>query len=138
MVLIEKGNMKNDRQFRRMLLTLNYPEEKGYTLDKCKEILILKFKSLEYFAIVKEIGESGNPHYHIFCCFSSGVRCSSIKRQFPEIHIDRCKGTIDDNIQYLKKSGKWQDTKKAETSVQGIFEEWGNKPRENSGKRKDM
>jgi hypothetical protein len=121
-----------------MLLTLNYPEEKGYTINKCMEILITKFKSLDYFAIVKEIGEKGNPHYHIFCCFSSTVRCSSIKRNFPEIHIDACRGTIDENIQYLKKTGKWADTAKAETTVEGTFQEWGTKPSESAGKRKDM
>lgn len=28
----------------------------------------------------------------------------------------------------MKKSGKWKETKKAETSVKGTYEEWGNEP----------
>lgn len=32
-----------------------------------------------------------------------------IKRYFSEAHIEACKGTVSDNILYIKKDGKWLD-----------------------------
>lgn len=135
---LKKSKTEIDRQIRRTLMTINNPKEKGLNHEKIIEVFATKFKSVVYIALTDEIGENGTFHTHILVCFSSGVRFSTLKKHFNEAHIDACKGTIEDNILYLKKSGKWADTKKAETSIEGSFEEWGTKPNENAGKRIDM
>lgn len=75
-----------------------------------------------------EIGERGTYHIHLYVCFGSRVRISTIKRQFREAHIEIAHGTVKSNIDYIKKNGKWADSDKAETSVKGTYEEWGETP----------
>ena len=81
-----------------------------------------------------EIGEQGTPHTHGLLCFDSTVRFSTVKKHFPTAHIDAVKGSIQDNLDYIRKEGKWADTAKAETSVPGTFEELGTRPPDNRGK----
>lgn len=45
-------------------------------------------------------------HKHIFVVFASRVRFRMIKRYFSEAHIEKCKGTVSDNVNYVKKTGK--------------------------------
>ncbi len=124
----------SDPQARKFLLTINNPGAE-YTHSNIKAILSLKFKTFEFAAMCDEIGNEGHtPHTHIFASFYSAVRVSTIKKNFPSAHIDVVKGTIQENINYLKKEGKWADTEKAETSVQGTYEEIGTRPAENKGK----
>lgn len=86
-----------------------------------------------------EIGlNEHTPHTHVFVCFTSAVRFSQLKRHFPTAHIESARGTIQANIDYLTKKGKWAETEKAETSVEGSFEEFGERPPENRGRRGDL
>lgn len=49
-----------------------------------------------------------------------------VKRYFPEAHIEACKGSISDNVSYVKKTGKWeQDDDKQEKTIEGTYEEFG-------------
>lgn len=83
--------------------------------------------------------EKGNTfHTHVFAKFSSRVRFSTIKRHFPEAHIEKAKGTVSQNVDYIKKSGKWENTNKSETAIEGSFEEWGTQPQDSRGERFDM
>jgi hypothetical protein len=78
-------------------------------------------------------------HTHIFVVFASRVRFSMIKRYFPEAHIEKCRGTVSDNVNYIKKSGKWElDESKQEKKIEGTFEEYGSQPPDTRGKRSDM
>lgn len=63
---------------------------------------------------------------------------STVKRHFPEAHIVQCKGLVSKNIDYIKKTGKWEDTEKAKTKIEGTFEEWGKQPPDSKGKHYDM
>ncbi|WP_038278663.1 hypothetical protein [Lacrimispora celerecrescens] len=130
--------MKKDKQSRKYQLTINNPTDSCFSHDKIKEYLVTRFKSFEYGAMCDEIGEQGTPHTHIFICYRSPVRFSMIKKHFPTAHIEAVAGSIEQNIDYLKKEGKWAETAKAETSVPGTFEEWGDRPPENLGKDKDL
>lgn len=118
-------------------LTINNPRIEGFNHRKIKEILTLNFSTLVYFCLADEIAETGTPHTHIYVIFRSRVRWSTIKRHFPTAHIEIAKGTVKSNVEYIQKSGKWEDTKKAETKVPGSFEEWGTRPRQ-KGKNVDM
>ena len=47
-------------------------------------------------------------HTHIFVVFASRVRFSMVKRYFGEAHIEKCKGSVSDNVNYVKKTGRWK------------------------------
>lgn len=120
-------------------LTINNPIEKNYTHDRIFEILKTNFKTLVYACMADEKGTIYNIHTHIFVCFSSRVRFSMIKRYFPEAHIEKCKGTVSDNVNYIKKSGKWaDDVSKQEKVIPNTFEEYGQCPPDSKGVRNDL
>ena len=127
----------NRQQSRKYQLTQNNPEGK-LSHDEIKEKLATKFPSFRYCAMVDEIGANGTPHTHIFICFNGGVRFSTLKKHFPYAHIETARGSIKQNLDYLLKAGKWTDTEKAETTIAGSFEEFGERPQENKGKRGDL
>ncbi|SFQ36487.1 RNA helicase [Butyrivibrio proteoclasticus] len=124
-------------QVKYYFLTINNPLNHGMTHANIKDILILNFRTFVYLAMMDEIGENGTYHTHILICFSSRVRISMIKKYFPSAHIDVVKGSISDVIKYIKKEGKWTNSKKAETTVEGTFEEHGTRPAD-AGRRDDM
>lgn len=118
-------------------LTQNNPLDFDITHLEVKKRLVENFPTLKYFCLADEIGEQGTPHIHIYVCFGSRVRFSKLKKYFPEAHIEPAKGTVENNIDYIKKSGRWEDTEKSETRVEGTFEEWGTPPRQ-KGKNMEM
>lgn len=118
-------------------LTINAPIEKGYDHKKIIDIIRNSFKTTLYYCMADE--EGSLLHTHIFIVFSSRVRFSMMKRYFPEAHIEKCRGTVSDNVNYIKKSGKWElDENKQEKKIEGTFEEYGNQPPDTRGKRTDM
>lgn len=125
----------SDKQSRRYTIVLNNPVDKGYTHERIAETLH-GLKSLVYYCMADEVGQTH--HTHIYCAFSSGVRFSTMKARFPEAHIESAKGTSAQNRDYIQKSGKWQGDKKHGTSIAGTFEEWGDIPEEQQGRRTDL
>ena len=124
-----KENKKaTDMQRNAFQLTLNNPIEKGYDHHKIKEILITEFTTLRYFCMADEVATTGTYHTHIYVYFNSRVRFSKVKKAFPEAHIEVAHGSVQSNIDYIKKSGKWEDTDKSETRVEGTYEEYGEIP----------
>lgn len=118
-------------------LTINAPMEKGYTHEHIIEIIKNNFKTITYFCMADEKGSTY--HTHIFIVFSSRVRFSMIKRYFQEAHIEKCRGSVSDNVNYIKKTGKWEiDENRKEKKIEGTFEEYGTQPPDSKGKRKDM
>lgn len=127
-----------DKQSRRFQLTINNPVP-DFTHAKIKEILATKFKSFSYAAMVDEIGiQEQTPHTHIYVSFTNGVRFSTIKKYFSTAHIESARGSVKQNLEYLQKTGKWLETEKSETTIDGTFEELGERPRENKGRRGDL
>lgn len=88
------------------------------------------------FAMADEMGKTY--HTHLFLYFRSRVRFSMVKKNFPEAHIDVAKGMVSENINYIRKTGKWKDSEKAETSIPDTFEECGKRPPDSKGKLSDM
>lgn len=118
-------------------LTINAPLEKGYTHERIAEILRNKFKSVRYFCLADEKGSMF--HTHVYVVFTSRVRFSMVKRYFPEAHIEKCKGNVSSNVDYIRKTGKWElDESKQEKKIEGSFEEYGMQPPDSKGKRSDM
>ena len=118
-------------------LTINAPIEKGFTHKHIIEIIRSNFKTITYFCMADE--QDSQFHTHIYVVFGSRVRFSMIKRYFPEAHIEKCKGSVSDNVNYIKKSGKWElDASKQEKKIDGTFEEYGTQPPDSKGRRGDM
>lgn len=129
--------MEKDTRHHKYLLTINNPGEE-WIHQKIREALALM--KLKYWCMADEVGlEEQTPHTHIFfVAESSAIRFSTVKKLFPTAHIDPAKGSSEENRDYVQKSGKWEDDPKGETSVPDTFEEWGELPVEQPGKRTDL
>ena len=119
-------------QSRKWLLTINNPQDHGMSHDEIID-RAQKFNP-DYMCMADEIGESGTYHTHLFLYSSSPMRFGTVKKRFPTAHIDRANGTVQDNRAYIRKEGKWADTDKSETRVEGTFKEFGELPDEASEK----
>lgn len=122
-------------QGRKCQLTINNPNEKGWSHEKIKEVLWLS-PSIKYLCMADEQGQTF--HTHIFFAASSPIRFKTIKNRFPDAHIEMVKGTVAENREYIQKSGKWENDEKHETSIPGSFEEWGEIPEDHQGERTDL
>lgn len=118
-------------------ITINNPLDKEFSHEQIRKTLVERFPTLRYFAMADEIGEQGTPHTHLLVIFSSRVRFSTIKKNFPSAHIEATNGSVKDNIAYIKKDGKWLNTDKCHTSVKGTYEEWGTPPK-NQGRKAEF
>lgn len=125
-----------ETQGRKWQLTINNPlkKEQNYTHEAIKQSLI-SMKSLEYFCMSDEVANTH--HTHIYVLFRSPVRFSTIKKHFPEAHIEKAYGTSVQNREYVFKEGKWAEDKKKETNLADTHEEWGKLPQERQGARND-
>lgn len=130
------GGVIIDKQSYMYQLTINNPIEKGYTHDNIKSKIIDNFRTITYFCMADEMGATF--HTHIFIVFTSRVRWSKIKRHFSDVHIEACKGSVSDNILYIKKEGKWLDDLKKDQKIDDSFEEFGTPPPDSKGKRSDL
>lgn len=128
---------ERDTQSRKWQLTINNPLDKGLTHDRIREI-IGNMKSVVYWCMADEIGENGTPHTHVYIHGRGGIRFSTLRKNFDGAHFEMAKGTAEQNMQYVSKTGKWADTKKKETSLPGTFEEYGEMPIERQGHRNDL
>lgn len=126
-----------DKQSRKWLLTINNPANLGLTHETLRQELA-SMKSVVYWCMSDEIGQEGTYHTHLYIACSGGVRASTLHKKFKGAHRDIAKGTSAENRDYVTKSGKWASTAKAETSVDGTFEEWGELPIERQGQRNDI
>ena len=128
-----------DTQSRKYQLTINNPADKGLDHDAIKKALE-QLTACSYYCKADEIGtETQTPHTHVFVYLRNSTRFSRIKNLFPEAHIEAAHGTVQENREYVSKSGKWAKDKKADTSVPDTFEEWGEIPEEpGQGARSDI
>ena len=117
-----------DTQSRKWTLVINNPEEHGFTTERIIELLHLF--NPDYFCMAEEIASSGTHHIHIFLYSHSPIRFGTVKNRFPTAHIEPVRGSCRENRDYIRKEGKWADTAKAETRVEGTFVEFGKLPTE--------
>lgn len=122
------AEFENSTQSRKWLLTINNPQTAG--LDHGSIIDLLQRFNPNYFCLADEIAPSGTYHTHIFLYSTSPMRFGTVKNRFPTAHIDKPLGTAQQNRDYIRKEGKWADTAKVETRVDGTFVEVGVMPTE--------
>ncbi|MFQ8799547.1 MAG: viral replication protein [Dysosmobacter sp.] len=128
--------MENNTQARKWALVINNPLEAGLDHAAIREILY-RF-SPAYFCMADEIATTGTYHTHIFLFSPSPMRFSTVKNRFSTAHIEKAYGSAKTNRAYILKEGRWADTDKAETSVSGTFEEWGDLPAEKEEEAPEM
>ena len=128
--------MENKTQSRKWALVINNPLEAGLDHAAIREILY-RF-SPAYFCMADEIATTGTYHTHIFLFSPSPMRFSTVKNRFSTAHIEKAYGSAKANRAYILKEGHWADTDKAETSVSGTFEEWGDLPAEKEEEAPEM
>jgi hypothetical protein len=125
--------MTKNPQSRKWQITINNPAEKKFCHERIK-IELQKLKSIIYWCMGDEIGaEEETPHTHLYIACSSAVRFSTLKSLFNSAHLERAKGTSQENRDYIEKSGKWENDEKSETKIPDTFEEWGEMPIESKG-----
>lgn len=128
--------MENNTQSRKWALVINNPLEAGLDHAAIREILYCF--SPAYFCMADEIATTGTYHTHIFLFSPSPMRFSTVKNRFSTAHIEKAYGSAKANRAYILKEGHWADTDKAETSVSGTFEEWGDLPAEKEEEAPEM
>lgn len=128
-----------DKQARKWQLTINNPQDKGLEHDAIKKALE-QFKSCVYWCMADEVGlDTHTPHMHLFFCLKTPGKFSTVKKRFPDAHIEAARGTVQENRAYVGKCGKWSEDEKADTRVPDTFEEWGEIPEEpGQGARSDI
>lgn len=135
---MEKTSTSN-QQGRKIQLTINNPIDHGWTHEAIKTAIQEKLKSTVFACLSDEIGETGTYHTHVYILFSSPVRFSTIKNVFGTAHIEFCRGSNEENVQYIKKEGRWLNTEKGNTVVPDTYEQTGSLPPERKiSKRADL
>lgn len=130
------SNEGSDTQSYMYQLTINNPIEKGYSHEKIIAILRTEFSTFLFVCMADEHGSTH--HTHLFVVFESRVRFSTLKRRFPEAHIEKCRGKVSENVDYIKKNGKWEHDDKHGTKIEGTYEEFGVQPPDSRGKNNEM
>lgn len=121
---------KQRNQARAYLITINNPDKWGYPHEVIKDKIATL--NTDYFAMGDEIGEKGTYHTHIYIHRATAIEFNTIKKLFPQANIEKALGSPLENRNYIRKEGKWTDTKKSETTVKDTFEEFGKIPEEKS------
>ena len=117
----EKG--KYSRHYR-YFVTINSPLP-VFNHEYIKEML--SHLKLKYWCMSDEIGESGNYHTHIYFESTGNViRWDTVKKLFHTAYIVPAFATAQQLRDYILKVGT--HASKAETSVEGSFEEWNEIP----------
>lgn len=132
-----KKEIKNEVQARAYQLVINNPQEKDMTHEKIITVLET-IPNIIYWCMCDEIGDAQTLHTHIYFKTKNPIKFSTLKKKVPSAHIEKALGTAQENRDYIRKEGKWEDTEKKETNLSDTFEEWGILPVEQQGKRNDL
>lgn len=120
--------MSENLQARKFQITLNRPLEKGWNHEAIKKAL-MSLASFVYCCMADEIGAKGTPHTHAFVIFENPKSFKTIQRALNGVaHIEVCRGSNTQNREYIMKGGKWLDSDKKDTVLEGTFEEVGELP----------
>lgn len=124
--------MSANSQSRKWCFVINNPLAYGLSREEIIKILMLFFP--EYFCLSDEISSTGTPHTHGFIYSKSPIRFQTLQTRLKIAHLEKAYGSVQENRMYALKEGKWRDTDKADTKVEGSFYEYGNIPDETEEK----
>ena len=128
--------MARTKAHRKYQLTINNPEEHGFTHDVLKTTLET-FKGLLYWCMADETGgETGTYHTHVYFAAQNPIEFQTVQQRFYGVHIEAARGTHQQNRDYIRKEGNWETDVKHGTRVEGTFEECGELPPEENRRLK--
>lgn len=97
------GNTNNPTaRLRSVTMTVN-----NYTPEEESQMSQLAQRSKEY-CIGKEVSSTGTPHLQAYFHFKNQIRFSTLKKMFPRAHIEKARGSAQDNLRYCSKDGDFQ------------------------------
>lgn len=85
---------------RKWCITLN-----NYT-DAEYEHMVKELSSYKY-VIGKEVGAEGTPHLQAYFEWTNQIDFSKVKKLFPRAHIEKAKGSTEQNLDYCSKEGDY-------------------------------
>ena len=108
----------SNKRFRNFCFTLN-----NYTDEELKQLQKIRLKELKYIIVGQEIAPStGTPHLQGFLIWNNAKSLSaSIKKLPKRSHVEVCKGTPYENMNYCKKDDRvcWEVGDRPEKVGQG-------------------
>lgn len=120
--------MEKEIRSRKWLLTIQESAIKA-GMDHNGIIQALGNLKPDYYCMADEIGnETHQLHTHVVIFRSSAIRAKTIRKFFPDIHMDAMKGSIQEGRNYVLKIGKYEESDKSDTSIEGTFYECGVPP----------
>lgn len=141
---------KKNTRSRKYLLTINNPKEHGETHD----VIIKKLQQYQYqyIAMCDETGSQGTYHTHVFVKYQNAIQFSTLKAIFPAANIFNALGSSTQNRNYIlkcapahhkKEDGSYEYKDASGKFHVGInhsetFEELGECPQEEQGRRSDL
>lgn len=103
---------------RKYCFTINNPTEwDDGELTKLREMC-------QYLIVGKETGEAGTPHLQCFVYFKEKKSFSQIKAIVTRAHIEQARGTCEQNINYCRKDGNWEEWGDVPSGPQGQNNKW--------------
>lgn len=149
MEVILMDKKKNSRS-RKYMLTINNPAEHEESHSNIKKKLC-KYQ-VDYIAMCDETGSQGTYHTHVYVKYHNAIQFLTIKSMFPSANIATALGTSIQNRNYLLKSApehhkkedgsyKYKDSSgkvHTGTNHSDTFEEIGDCPQEEQGRRSDL
>ena len=109
-------------------ITINNPQEHDINHDAI--IDFLDDNNVKFACGVDEIGlETNTYHTHLFVVFQNARYLKSVIKMFScfnGAHVEFCRGSLEENIDYIKKENKHEDKK--ETQVENSYFEYGEMP----------
>ena len=106
---------------RKWQITINNPDEHEINSDVINKIM--KEISWQYYCFAYEIGEQEHtPHIHLYFVCTNAVSFDRLKKLFPCAHLEACKGTSQDNRNYIRKEGKHSDKRITNTEMKMFIE----------------
>lgn len=94
-----KKKRKRGERAKQWQLTENNP---SYTKQEAVERLASIGTAL-YVIGCSEKGESGTSHIHAYAVWKNAIELGSLKKQFPRAHFEKCKGSVQENVDYISK-----------------------------------
>lgn len=113
---------------RKWNITINNPQDSGFTHQQIKEV-IEALPSIIYWCMADEIGNKEHTyHTHLYICLKNPIRFNTLKKKFPQAHLETAIRSSAENRDYVFKKGKWANTDKSETQVPNTQEQGGTLP----------
>lgn len=92
--------LDNERHTRYQVTENNPKLDKQGVLEKLSSL-----GTMLYAIASSEVGASGTAHIHAFVVFQNGITSKSLKNAFPRAHLEVCRGSNQENRDYITKQG---------------------------------